>query len=118
MSKRKKKGQPPRVVVSSVIAVVFLCAASIGYLWQKTEILNLGREIKKREVKLEKLRRTNDRLSRAYAERVSPARLERRARELNLGLAAPEAGQIVRLPEPAREKTQNWAASENRLRAY
>lgn len=62
--------------------------------------------MKKLELRLEELKRDNDILQRTYAAMCAPARLDARARELNLGLSAPLPSQIVRLPSQAQPLAQ------------
>lgn len=118
MKKRKGNGPNGRLLVWWITAIAVLSVASLGYLWQQTEIHALGREMKKLEVQLEDLRRTNERLSRRYAEMTTPGALDRRVRELGLGLAAPQPGQIVRMSEPS-ETAKEWAAGQQpQYRSY
>ncbi len=57
-----------------------------GYVWQKNQITQLGQQIKKRELYLAELRDQNEKLRQQLAKLRSPAVLESRVRELNLGL--------------------------------
>ncbi len=77
--------------------------SGVGYVWQKSQISQLGDQIRKRERELDALRRENEALRRQLAILSSPRALEARARELNLGLVPPQASQIWRLPEPVTE---------------
>lgn len=77
-----------------------LCLAGLGYVWEKRQIHVLGREIKKHETDLDKLRRENEARRRNYAAMCSPAELDARARKMNLGLSVPQPEQIVRMTEP------------------
>ena len=111
MKKRKGNGPNGRLLVWWIGAVGVIATASLGYLWQQTEIHGLGREMKKLEVQLDDLRRTNERLSRRYAEMTTPRALDRRVRELGLGLAAPQPSQIVRMSEPSGT-AKEWAGGQ------
>jgi hypothetical protein len=63
--------------------------AAVGYVWQKNQIDQLGRQIKQRETKLAELRDQNKKLRDQMAMLRSPARLQQKMLELNLGLVAP-----------------------------
>lgn len=88
----------PASVITSIVICAAACLAGIGYVWVKTQVWGLGRDIKKLEVRLEELKRNNDVLQRNYAGMCSHERLRERVRELQLGLAAPLPSQIVRMP--------------------
>ena len=75
----------------------------MGYVWQKNQIYQLGQQIKKREIWLEKLENQNEKLKNQLGTIHTVQYLEKRIRELNLGLAAPQPSMVWRLPEPARE---------------
>ncbi|MCS7336956.1 MAG: septum formation initiator family protein [Verrucomicrobiae bacterium] len=85
--------------------VAFLVLTTVlvggGYVWQKNQIFELGQEIKKRELQLGELRYQNEKLRQQLATLQSPAMLETRVRELNLGLAPVTAQQeVFTLAEP------------------
>src|SRR5688500_19968944 len=91
----------PQTVITSIIICAAVCLAGVGYVWAKTQIWGLSRDMKKLELRLEELKRDNDVLQRTYAGMCAPSRLDARVRELNLGLAAPIPSQIIRLPSEA-----------------
>jgi hypothetical protein len=79
----------------------FLIAGSaVGYVWQKSQIYELGRQIRAREIRLSQLRSQNQRLTDQLAILRSPVMLDQRARQLNLGLGPAQPGQVCRLPDP------------------
>lgn len=87
-----------------VLVCLFAGMVAVGYLWQKNEIDQLGREIRAREIKLERLRRANEQYRNELAELQSPQYLDFRVRQLELGLVEPAESQILRLYEaPASE---------------
>ena len=90
-------------VVKALLLCLFIVGSGVGYLWQKSQIRLLARMTKEREVRLADLKGQNEKLKRYLAELRSPARLERRAADLNLGLAPPNAADKVQVPEPAPE---------------
>jgi cell division protein FtsB len=82
-----------------------ICVAGIGlfYVWQKNQIYRLGDEIKKREAALMAAEKRITMLAAHLAQLKSPAYLESRCQQLNLGLGAPRETQMVRLLEPGAE---------------
>lgn len=74
--------------------------SGVGYVWQKDQIVELGRQIKHREVRLEELKKQGDTLKEQLEIMRSPRALEARIKELNLGLAQPAPAQVWRLSEP------------------
>lgn len=89
----------------------FLCAiiggSAVGYVWQKNEIYLLGRQIRQREIKLAQLQSDNKRLSDQLSILHSPVMLDRRSKQLNLGLVPASPTQVVRLEEPTAPATQH-----------
>ena len=87
------------------LKALFLClliaGSAVGFVWQKSQIYQLGQQIRQREIRLSQLRDTNQRLGDQLAMLRSPTMLDKRARELNLGLGPAQPSQIWRLPEPS-----------------
>jgi hypothetical protein len=100
MSRRKTGALKPRTVIASIVVCGAICLAGLGYVWAKTELWGLSREIKKLEVRRDELKRGNEGLQRTYAAMCTHERLGARVKELQLGLAAPTQNQMLRLPEP------------------
>jgi hypothetical protein len=100
MSRRKGAPLKPKTVVISILICSAVCLAGIGYVWAKTQIWALSREIKGLETRRDEFRRANDTLSRTYAAMCTPGELDARVKRLNLGLVKPQPDQFVRLPEP------------------
>jgi cell division protein FtsL len=102
---RNRKNLPASIRFGPVVKALLLClvigGAAVGYVWQKTQIYELGKQIRNREARLAELQDANKKLRDQLAMLRSPARLEQRARELNLGLGQPLPQNIWRLPEPA-----------------
>jgi hypothetical protein len=100
---RNRKNQSAAIRFVPVLKAAVLCAfiggSAIGYVWQKNQIIDLGRKIKERENRLTQLREANLKLSKQLVTLRSPAYLERRLREMNLNLAQPAQTQILRLME-------------------
>ena len=98
MRRNKSTALKPKNVIASVVICAVFCLSGIGYVWAKTQVWGLSRDIKKLELRLEELRRDNDILQRKYAEMCAPARLHELVRDLELGLSVPLPSQIVRMP--------------------
>ncbi len=98
-----RKNQTAAVHFSAVLKVVLLCTviggSAIGYVWQKSEISRLGKQIVAREKALDQLRRDNKLLADQMAVLHSPVMIDRRAKELNLGLAPAQPAQKIVLME-------------------
>ena len=99
-----RKNQSAAIRFGPVLKVVVLCfliaGSAVGYVWQKSQIYQLGRQIRQFEIKLSQLKSDNQRLTDQLAILRSPMMLDQRARQLNLGLAPAQPGQVYRLPEP------------------
>ena len=76
-------------------------------VWQKNEIYRLGQQIRQRETKLVQLQGDNKRLSDQISILHSPVMLDRRTKDLQLGLAPATPLQVVRLDEPTTPAPQN-----------
>lgn len=101
---RNRRNQSVAVRFGPALKAFALCAliggSGVGYVWQKSQINELGRQIKQRELRLTELDNQNQKLRDHLAELRSPARLNERVQRLNLGLAMPQPNQVWRLPEP------------------
>jgi len=100
-----RKSQAAAVRFAPALKAAVLClliaGSAVGYVWQKSQIYQLGRQISRQEDKLRQMRSQNQRLSDQLAVLRSPVMLDQRARELNLGLAPVDPRQVTWLPEPA-----------------
>jgi hypothetical protein len=85
--------------MKAALLCAFIGGSAIGYVWQKNQLIDLGRKIKERENRLAQLREANLKLSKQLVTLRSPGYLERRIRELNLNLSQPAQSQILRLLE-------------------
>ena len=90
-------------MTKSLMACVCVAAGGLGYVWQKNAIYRLGDQIKGREAALSSAQRRNTMLAAQLARLQSPALLEARCQQYNLGLVAPRETQVVRLYEPGPE---------------
>jgi hypothetical protein len=102
---KNRKHQAAAIRFGPALKASFLClligGSAIGYVWQKSEIDRLGRQIGERENRLKQLQADNKRLDDQITILHSPVMLDRRTKELNLGLAPATPMQVVRLDEPA-----------------
>lgn len=85
--------------LKAALLCLFIGGSAIGYVWQKNQLLDLGRKIKERETTLGRLKEANSKLSKQLVTLRSPAYLERRLRELNIPLVQPDQAQIIRIVE-------------------
>jgi cell division protein FtsL len=104
-----RKDQSAAIGFGPVLKVVVLCfliaGSAVGYVWQKSQIYQLGRQIRQCEIRLSQFKSDNQRLADQLAILRSPMMLDQRARQLNLGLAPAQPGQVYRLPEPVNSGT-------------
>jgi hypothetical protein len=104
---RNRKYQSAAIRFGPALKALVLClligGSGVGYVWQKNQIYQLGQQIKKREIMLEKMEDQNEKLRNKLGTMRTVQYLEKRIKELNLGLAAPQQSMVWRLPEPARE---------------
>jgi cell division protein FtsB len=81
----------------------FIALSGVGYVWQKSRIDELSKQIKEREQKLAALKASNDKLRKQLATLHSPPSLMARINELKLGLVPATPKQVWRLTEPSAE---------------
>jgi len=100
---RNRKSQSAVIRFEPALKALILClliaGSAVGYVWQKSQIFQLDQQIRQREIRLKQLQDANQKLNDQLAMLRSPLMLDRRARELNLGLAPAQPSQIWRLPE-------------------
>ena len=123
---RNRKYQSAAIRFGPALKAFLLClligGSGVGYVWQKDQISQLGRQIKEREVRLDKLEHENDKARKALSGMRSPQSVERRIQELGLGLVPAQPTQVWRLAEPARdlaglEGERQYAAARGAERA-
>jgi hypothetical protein len=106
---KNRKNQAAAIRFAPAIKASFLClligGSAIGYVWQKNQIDRLGKMRLEREKNLKKMVLDNQSLANQLSVLRSPVMLDRRAKELNLGLVPATPLQVVRLvdmpPVPA-----------------
>ena len=101
MGRNRKNGSAVRFVpaMKAALICVLLGGSAIGYVYQKNQIFDLGRQIQKSEQRLNELRVSNAKLQKALLTMQSATQLEKRVRELHLGLVQPAQSQILTIVE-------------------
>lgn len=101
---KNRKNKSVAIRFGPAIKALLLCSlfvlSGVGYVWQKSLIADLERQIKHRESDLAKFRDQNKKSREHLAGLKSPEQLKLRLRELNLGLELPPSSQVWRLTEP------------------
>ena len=91
--------------LKAFLLCLFIGGSGIGYVWQKNQLYDLGKQIKQRETRLAVLNGQNEKLKQQLATMRSPVFLKARIKDL--GLMEPSMSQIWHLPEPVRESQQS-----------
>jgi hypothetical protein len=98
---KNRKNQTAAIRFGPAVKALFLClliaGSAVGYVWQKSQIYRLGKQIHQAELRLTQLGCDNKKLADQLADLRSPVMLDQRAH--NLGLAPAQPMQVVRLPE-------------------
>jgi hypothetical protein len=117
---KNRKHQAAAIRFGPALKACLLClligGSGVGYVWQKSQIDELGQQIRKREIHLKDLQDQNEKLRRQMAFMRSPPFLEARIKELNLGLVAPQPSQVWYLQEPtpaSNKPTRELAARQS-----
>ena len=109
------KNQSAAIRFGPALKALFLClliaGSAVGYVWQKSQIYQLGKQIHQRESRLVQLTRDNKKLDDQLGLLRSPVMLDQRARELKLGLVPVQPGNVFRLPDHNPPPRQ-WAARQ------
>jgi hypothetical protein len=104
---RNRKYQSAAIRFGPALKAFLLClligGSGVGFVWQKDQISQLGRQIAQREARVRKLEDDTDKLKKQLGTMRSPPFLERRIQDLRLGLVRTQPAQVLRLPEPAPE---------------
>lgn len=115
---KNRKNQSAAIRFAPALKASFLClligGSAVGYVWQKNEIYRLGQQRTERETRLKRLVADNKRLTDQIAVLHSPVMLDRRAKELNLGLVPATPLQVVRLIETIPASDNNNTNSNQR----
>ncbi len=89
--------------INAFVLCLLIGGAGVGYVWQKNQVHQLGREIKEREMRLDNLKAENRSRADQFATLISEPALAAKVKRLNLGLSHPPLSQIVRLVETANQ---------------
>jgi len=120
---KTKRQNGSELRLGAVVRVGLVCAmlagAGVGFVWQKEQINKLSQEIHDRENRLGEIQAENESRRKQLAKMRLPAFLEKRIRDLNLGLAAPQPAQVWHLAEPPRPvvapaRDALWAVEDDR----
>jgi hypothetical protein len=79
--------------------------SGVGYVWQKNQIYELGKQIKQREQKFTGLEQLGEKLKKQLATMRTVQSIEDSIKKLNLGLGQPQVSQVWHLLEPSRDGT-------------
>jgi uncharacterized protein HemX len=117
---KNRKHQSAAIRFGPAVKAFLLClligGSGVGYVWQKNQIDQLGREIRALEERRKRLAKQNSELESQKNLMRSPQYLEARAKDLKLGLVAPQPSAVWRLNEPAAIHIVNgrqYAAQES-----
>ena len=98
---KNRKNQSAAIRFGPALKALFLClliaGSALGFVWQKSQVYQLGRQIREKESRLAQLKRDNERLDSLLQDLCSPVKLDLQARGLGLAPRRPE--QVVRLAE-------------------
>ena len=86
--------------------------SGVGYVWQKSQINELGKQILKRERQRSELEQQNEKLRKQLATMRSPRALEASVKKMNLGLGPAQPGQVSKLDEPQGDSPRRTAERE------
>ena len=99
MAKNRKNQAAIRFgpALKALLLCLLIAGSAVGYVWQKSQIYQLGKQMREMESRRDKLVRSNQMLDGQLESLRSPVKLEPRGR--SLGLVPQLPGQVVRLPE-------------------
>ena len=116
MAARNQRRKENPLSIGSWFRAVALCillgGLAMGYVWQKSQIHQLGALLQKKEVRLDLLKGENERWQQMRAEMRSTQKLYERVRKLGLGLIMPTPEQVLKLsdlPPDAKELERSKA---------
>lgn len=100
---KNRKNQSAAIRFGPALKALFLClliaGSAVGYVWQKSQIYQLGKQIRLKEARLTQLARDNKKLDDQLGLLRSPVILDQRVRELKLGLGPVLPMNVFRLPD-------------------
>ena len=103
MAARNRKRKEAQISIGSWVKALSFCVVlgglAMGYVWQKSQIHQIGILLNKKEVRLELLKGENERWSQMRAEMRSTQKLYERVNKLGLGLMMPTPEQVLKLSD-------------------
>ena len=103
MAARNRKRKEAQLSIGSWVKALSFCVVlgglAMGYVWQKSQIHQIGILLNKKEVRLELLKGENERWSQMRAEMRSTQKLYERVNKLGLGLVMPAPEQVLKLSD-------------------
>jgi len=106
---KNRKNQAAAIRFGPALKALCLClliaGSAVGYVWQKSQIYELGKQIHEKELRLKQLAHNHAELDRQLSDLRSVVTLDRRAHDL--GLAPAQPMQVIRLPEPSFSPPEN-----------
>ena len=103
MAARNRKRKEAQLSIGSWVKALSFCVVlgglAMGYVWQKSQIHQIGILLNKKEVRLELLKGENERWSQMRAEMRSTQKLYERVNKLGLGLMMPAPEQVLKLSD-------------------
>lgn len=104
---RNRKYRSAAIRFGPALKALLLClvigGSGVGYVWQKNQIYELGKQVKQREQRLSGLEQQGERLKKQLATMRTVQSLEDSIKRLNLGLGQPQISQVWHLVEPSRD---------------
>ena len=101
-------------VVRFLLLVGIVVAGSLFYVYQHTQLVHTGYQLRKKEKALDRLVKQNHRLEMKISRIKSPNNLERLIVKYGLKLTKPKEEQVVRLPrvKPSSQWSSNIVTPE------
>ena len=101
MGRNRKNGTTAWLVpgVKAAALCLLLGGSAIGYVYQKNQLIELGRQTQRCEHQLQARCEKNDRVEKQLRTLQSPKWLDDRVKELKLGLVQPVQSQIMTIIE-------------------
>ena len=96
--------------LKAILLCVFFGGSAVGYVIQKNQIYELGRQMRDKEVQHDRLVWENQLRANQLAELQSPTKIAERLRQHNLDLVMPQPSQIVWLRDTPAEPSNNTLA--------
>lgn len=107
--KNNSAGMKFKPAMIAVLVCTIICGMGLGYVWQKSQISDLGKQMKERESLLDETRRTNKKLGDELSQLKAPAMLHQMVQRWQLDLSLPNPRSVVVLtekqPEPLIRRT-------------